>query len=425
MKFDVKKLKIAVVGLGYVGLPLAVSFGKKNEVIGFDINKKRIEDLKNGFDKNNELSASDLKKAKKLVFTNKTTDLKKANFFITAVPTPVDNFSVPDFSPLVSVSELIGKVIKKGDIVVYESTVYPGATEEICVPVLEKTSGLKFNEDFFVGYSPERISPADKSTFEDIVKVTSGSTEEVADFVDKIYASVVKAGTYKVSSLKVAEACKVIENSQRDLNIGFMNEVSQVLNAMDVDTKEVFLAMQTKWNALPFVPGLVGGHCIGVDPYYLIHKAWNLGYEMDILRNVRFTNDNVPKYIVDQTVLKMAEKKVSLVGAKVLLMGLSFKENCPDLRNSRSANIGDHLEKYGLQVDYYDPIVDSKDFEHEYGKKTTEKPKENAYDVVLLVVAHKKFKDLGVEKIKKFGKENSVFCDIKSIFDKKDSDFRL
>lgn len=425
MKFDIKKVKIAVVGLGYVGLPLAVSFGRKNEVVGFDINKKRIEDLKIGFDKNNELSKADLKKAKKLTFTSNVKDLKTANFFITAVPTPVDNFSVPDLSPLEIVSELIGKVIKKGDIIVYESTVYPGATEEICVPVLEKVSGLKFNEDFFVGYSPERISPADKSTFEEIVKVTSGSTEEVADFVDKIYASVVKAGTHKVSSLKVAEACKVIENSQRDLNIGFMNEVSQVLNAMNVDTKEVFLAMQTKWNALPFVPGLVGGHCIGVDPYYLIHKAWNLGYEMDILRNVRFMNDGMPKYIVEQTVLKMAKKNISLNGAKVLLMGLSFKENCPDLRNSRSADIGKHLENYGLQVDYYDPVVDPKDFEHEYKRKITEKPNENDYDVVMLLVAHKKFKEMEVEKIKKFGKENSVFCDIKSIFDKKDSDFRL
>ncbi len=417
--------KIAIIGLGYVGLPLAIAFGRKVETLGFDINTQRIADIKAGHDKNNELSPKDITSAKHLSLSSDTDDFQKCNFFIVAVPTPIDHFSVPDLSPLHSVSALIGKHLKKGDTIVYESTVYPGATEEVCVPILEKESGLTYNKDFFVGYSPERVSPADKSKIEEIVKVTSGSTPEIARYVDAVYAQVITAGTHMVTTLKAAEACKVIENSQRDVNIAFMNEVSTVLARMGIDTQEVLGAMRTKWNALPFTPGLVGGHCIGVDPYYLIYKAYSLGVDMGILRRVRVTNDSMAAYVAEQTVIKMTQKHIPVAGAHILLMGLSFKENCPDLRNSRSIDIGRHLEKFGIQVDYYDPITDPSDFAQEYGKEAISNPQHGYYDAIVLAVAHNVFRDLGANGIHAYGKETHVLCDIKSIFDKDASDFRL
>ncbi len=417
--------KIAVIGLGYVGLPLAIAFGRKVATLGFDINIQRVADIKKGYDKNNELSSDDIASAKHLTLSSNTDNFQKCNFFIVAVPTPIDHFSVPDLSPLHSVSALIGKHLKKGDTVVYESTVYPGATEEVCVPILEKESGLTYNKDFFVGYSPERVSPADKSKIEEIVKVTSGSTPTVADYVDAVYAQVITAGTHKVSNLKAAEACKVIENSQRDVNIAFMNEVSTVLAKMDVDTQEVLGAMRTKWNALPFTPGLVGGHCIGVDPYYLIYKAYSLGVDMSILRRVRITNDGMAAYVAEQSVIKMTQKRIPIAGARVLLMGLSFKENCPDLRNSRSIDIGRHLEKFGMQVDYYDPITDASDFAKEYNRKAISSPQHNYYDAIILAVAHDIFRELGTDGIRAYGKETHILCDIKSIFKETESDFRL
>ena len=417
--------KVAVVGLGYVGLPLAVAFGRKVPTLGFDINEKRVADIREKRDKNNELSADEIASATYLTLSSDPADFAQYNFFVVAVPTPIDRFSVPDLTPLHNVSELVGAHLKKGDTVVYESTVYPGATEEVCVPILEKASGLRYNTDFFVGYSPERVSPADKSTIEEIVKVTSGSTPEVADYVDAVYAQVITAGTHKVSSLKAAEACKVIENSQRDVNIAFMNEVAMVLKTMGVDTQEVLGAMKTKWNALGFTPGLVGGHCIGVDPYYLIYKAYSMGVDMSILRRVRVTNDSMPAYVAEQTVLQMTRKQIPVAGARVLLMGLSFKENCPDVRNSRSADIGQHLEKFGMHVDYYDPVADAQDFHCAYRKSTITQPENGAYDAIIVTVAHTAFREMGADAIHALGKDPHVLCDVKSIFTKEDSDFRL
>lgn len=423
---SIKKTKIAVVGMGYVGLPLAVAFGRKIDTIGFDINFERIRELKAGKDKTKEMSQEKISEAKKLSFASDILELKKSNFFIVAVPTPVDDFKIPDFNPLIKASASIAKALKKGDVVVYESTVYPGATEEICIPVLEKESGLVYNKDFFAGYSPERISPADKNEVCDIVKVTSGSTVEIGKYVDSVYKEIITAGTFLVSDMKVAEACKVVENTQRDINIAFMNEISIIMNKMGIEAKDVLAAMKTKWNALSFTPGLVGGHCIGVDPYYLIHKAYELGYSMEISRNARIVNDGMPKFIAERAVLEMSKRKINPGKSKALLMGVSFKENCPDIRNARPFDIAKELKKYGMAVDFFDPVVDAKEVKKVEKVVLTKNPAVGHYDVIILAVAHKKFIDIGVEKIRTFGKKDKcVFFDIKAIFGKNDSDLRL
>lgn len=422
---ELEKTKIAVIGLGYVGLPLAVAFSKKFSVIGFDIGRARVEELKKGHDRTRETSKEDLVANEKLVFTDQESDLASANVYILALPTPVNEYNVPDFTDLVSASNTVGKYISKEDVIIYESTVYPGATREICVDALEKTSGLKFNQDFFVGYSPERISPADKLKLPDIVKVTSGSTPETADFVDALYKEIIKAGTLKVSSLEVAEACKVIENAQRDVNIGFMNEVAVLLNKLDIDTKEVLEAMKTKWNALSFVPGLVGGHCIGVDPYYLVHKAQSVGHNMGILRATRTINDGMGFYVANEVVQLMAQSNMAIAGSRVLMMGITFKENCPDIRNARPLDIKKELEKYNVIVDVMDPVADSKEVKKIFNIDVVENPKENFYDGIIIAVMHSQFRELGIEKIKSFGKSNAVVYDLKSIYPKNESQGRL
>jgi len=418
--------KIGVVGLGYVGLPLAVAFGKKIDTVGFDVNKKRIEELETYIDNSKELSTRQIKESEKLSFSSNVSELKNCNFFIVAVPTPVDQFKIPNFDPLIGASTLISTILKKGDVVVYESTVYPGATEEICVPILEKGSGLEYNKDFFAGYSPERISPADKNNIQDIVKVTSGSTIEAGKYVDEIYQQIITAGTFLVDDMRVAEACKVIENTQRDINIAFMNEISIVLERMGIETRDVLAAMKTKWNALSFVPGLVGGHCIGVDPYYLIHKAYEFGYNMEVARSARIVNDVMPKFIAERLALRMCERKMKLAGGKVLIMGVSFKENCPDIRNARPFDIAKELKKYGIAVDFFDPVVDKNEVQKIENITLAENPNLEYYDGIVLAVAHKQFIDMGVEKIKAFGKkEQCIFFDVKAIFAKNDSDLRL
>lgn len=421
----IKDTKIGVIGIGYVGLPLAIAFGKKIKTLGFDLNKNRIAELKNYKDKSKEISGKEIKSAKKLNFSDNFLDLKEYNFFIVAVPTPVDQFKIPDFTPLIKASSLVAKILKKGDVVVFESTVYPGATEEICVPVLEKESGLIYNKDFFVGYSPERISPADKNNVQNIVKVTSGSTIETGKYVDSVYRQIIVAGTFLVEDMKVAEACKVIENTQRDVNIAFMNEVSIAMEKMGIEMRDVLSAMKTKWNALSFVPGLVGGHCIGVDPYYLVHKAYEFGYSMEVSRNARLVNDGMPKFIAEKTVMKMCKNRINPAMAKVLIMGVSFKENCADIRNARPFDIAKELKKYGVKVAFYDPIVDKNEVKKIEKVDLIESPSENYYDAIILAVAHKVFINLGIGKIRKFAKKNSgLIFDVKAIFDKKESDLR-
>jgi UDP-N-acetyl-D-galactosamine dehydrogenase len=423
---SIKETKIAIIGVGYVGLPLAIEFGKKMNTVGFDVNEKRIDQLKKGVDVSGEISKKEISQAKKLSFTASADDLKKSNFFIIAVPTPVTESRYPDFDPLIKASEFLGKILKKNDVVVYESTVYPGATEEICVPILEQESGLAFNKDFFVGYSPERISPADKNKVSDIAKVTSGSTPKTGKYIDNVYRQIIKAGTFLVDDMKIAEACKVMENIQRDVNIALMNEISILLQKMDIDTHDVIAAMRTKWNALPFVPGLVGGHCIGVDPYYLIFKSQEVGCSVELIRNARLINDGMPQFIANQAIAAMCKKSINPVGGKALILGATFKENCSDIRNSRSFDIVTELKKYGLAVDIHDPVADHEKVQREYGFELVDKPENGVYDVVLLAVAHKKFKDAGVAALKKFGKKKkSVFFDIKSVFKKSDSDLRL
>lgn len=423
---SIKNTKIAVIGMGYVGLPLAIAFGKKVETIGFDINKKRIQELKNYEDRSKEMNKDEIKNAKKLCFSDNILDLKQCNFFIVAVPTPVDQFKIPDFSPLIKASASIAKVLKNGDVVVYESTVYPGATEEICVPVLEKESKLVYNKDFFVGYSPERISPADNNNLQDIVKVTSGSNIEIGKYVDSVYREIITAGTFLVEDMRVAEACKVIENTQRDINIAFMNEISIAMEKMGIETRDVLAAMKTKWNALSFVPGLVGGHCIGVDPYYLIHKAYEFGYSMEVSRNARIVNDGMPKFIAEKVAIKICENKINPAKTRVLIMGASFKENCADIRNARPFDIAKELKKYGMKVDFFDPIVDAEEVKRVEKVVLTKNPALGYYDVVILAVAHKKFIDMGVKKIRNFGKKDkNILFDIKAIFGKNDSDLRL
>lgn len=423
---ELSNVNLAVIGLGYVGLPLAAEFGKKRAVVGFDINRARIQALKSGHDTTLEVSDEELTQATQLSYTCELEALRGCNVYIVTVPTPIDEYKRPDLTPLVKASETIGKVLKKGDIVIYESTVYPGATEEDCVPVLEKFSGLVFNQDFYAGYSPERINPGDKEhRVTTIKKVTSGSTPEVADLVDELYREIIVAGTHKASSIKVAEAAKVIENTQRDLNIALINELALIFNKMGIDTEAVLQAAGTKWNFLPFRPGLVGGHCIGVDPYYLTHKAQSIGYHPEIILAGRRLNDSMGAYVVAQLVKEMVKRRIHVDGARVLVMGLTFKENCPDLRNTRVVDILKELSEYNIQADVYDPWIDSQEAQHEYGLTPVTVPKTGIYDGVILAVAHQQFKALGAEKIRAFGKPAHVLYDLKYLLTAEESDLRL
>jgi UDP-N-acetyl-D-galactosamine dehydrogenase len=425
MRFDEpQQVKIAIIGLGYVGLPLAAEFGKIFPTIGFDINLKRLEELRRGFDKTLEVSSDGLKSSVKLVFSSDLGDLEGCNTFIITVPTPVDKNNRPDLIPLYRASETVGKVLSKGGVVIYESTVYPGVTEEECVPILEKISGLKYNIDFFAGYSPERINPGDKHhTLTKILKVTSGSTPEAAKFIDGLYNSIVEAGTYMASSIKVAEAAKVIENSQRDINIAFVNELAKIFNKLGIDTQEVLLAAGTKWNFLPFRPGLVGGHCIGVDPYYLAQKAQENGYHPEIILAGRRLNDGMGNYIGTELVRHLIQNEVKVKGAEVLILGITFKENCPDVRNTRVVDVIETLDKFGIKITVADPWADVGEVKHEYGLDiVNEVLYENNYDAVLLAVAHNEFLSLDFEKLKKVG---CLIYDIKSFLPKDLVDIRL
>lgn len=423
---SIADLKIAVIGLGYVGLPLAVEFGKKVPVVGFDIYQKRIDELRNGQDHTLEVSPEELKQAIHLSYSANLEALKNCNFFIVTVPTPIDEFKQPDLTPLVKASTSIGQVLKKGDVVVYESTVYPGATEETCIPVLEQVSGLKFNQDFFAGYSPERINPGDKlHRVTNILKITSGSTPEVAEFVDQVYNLVIEAGTHKATSIKVAEAAKVIENTQRDVNIALINELAVIFNKMGIDTEAVLKAAGTKWNFLPFRPGLVGGHCIGVDPYYLTHKAQAIGYHPEIILAGRRLNDGMGAYVVTQLVKAMIKKKIQVEGAKVLVLGLSFKENCPDIRNTKIIDIVHELQEYHIQADVYDPWVDGAEAEYEYAITPVKSLEQGQYDAVILAVAHEQFKAMGAEALRALGKSTHILYDLKYVLDQSESDLRL
>jgi UDP-N-acetyl-D-galactosamine dehydrogenase len=423
---DLRNVKIAIIGLGYVGLPLAVEFGKIRSVLGFDINLKRIAQLKEGHDLTQETEPEELQAATHLSFSTSSDDLRDCNCFIVTVPTPIDRYKRPDLGPLIKASETLGKVLKSGDIVIYESTVYPGCTEEDCVPVLEKFSGLKFNQDFFCGYSPERINPGDKThRLPNIQKVTSGSNPEVADLVDQIYCQIIKAGTHKASSIKVAEAAKVIENTQRDVNIALINELALIFNKMGIDTEAVLQAAGSKWNFLPFRPGLVGGHCIGVDPYYLTHKAESIGYHPEIILAGRRLNDSIGAYVVTQLVKAMTRRRLQVDGARVLIMGLTFKENCPDLRNTRVIDIIDELKDYKVQTDVFDPWADPAQAQHEYGIKALQYPEQGVYDAIVLAVAHHQFKTMGAQAIRALGKPEHVLYDLKYLLPVDASDLRL
>ena len=423
---QLSELKIAVIGLGYVGLPLAVEFGKKLPVVGFDIHQKRIQELQSGQDHTLEVSPEELKQATHLSYSANLDDLRSCNFFIVTVPTPIDEFKQPDLTPLIKASTSIGKVLKKGDVVVYESTVYPGATEEACIPVLEQVSGLKFNQDFFAGYSPERINPGDKlHRVTNILKITSGSTPEVADFVDQVYNLIIEAGTHKATSIKVAEAAKVIENTQRDVNIALINELAVIFNKLGIDTEAVLQAAGTKWNFLPFRPGLVGGHCIGVDPYYLTHKAQSIGYHPEIILAGRRLNDGMGAYVVTQLVKGMIKKKIQVEGANVLVLGLSFKENCPDIRNTKIIDIVNELTEYNIVADVYDPWVDTQEAQHEYGITPIASLEQGQYDAVILAVAHEQFKAMGATDIRALAKPEHILYDLKYVLEQSESDIRL
>jgi UDP-N-acetyl-D-glucosamine/UDP-N-acetyl-D-galactosamine dehydrogenase len=414
--------KIAVIGLGYVGLPLAVEFGKKYPVLGFDINKKRVEELGNCYDRTQEVEPEELKTSPNLTFSTNMDDLKNYNVFIVTVPTPIDNYKKPDLTPLLSASRTIGKILKKDDVVIYESTVYPGCTEEDCVPVLEKESGLKFNQDFFCGYSPERINPGDKiNTLTKIKKVTSGSTPEIADFVDNLYGSIITAGTYKATSMKVAEASKAIENAQRDVNISFVNELALIFDKMGIDTSEVLEAAGTKWNFLKFKPGLVGGHCIGVDPYYLLHKSESLGYYPQVILSGRRVNDNMGIFVANKLIKLLIKNGHKIEGSNVLILGITFKENCPDIRNSRVVDVYNELKEFGVNVTVHDPYADTHEVKEEYGIEITTQLS-NKYDGILLAVSHDEYKSLNLENFKN---PNAVVFDIKSMWDKESVDARL
>ncbi len=418
--------RLAIVGLGYVGLPLAVEFGKQYDTVGFDTNTDRIAQLRAGRDSTLEVDGEELAAAARLRFTSALDDIAACNVFIVTVPTPIDDAKRPDLTPLIKASEALGKVLKQGDIVVYESTVYPGCTEEICVPILERVSGLRFNQDFFAGYSPERINPGDKlHRVTNILKVTSGSTPDTADFVDALYASIITAGTHKASCIKVAEAAKVIENTQRDLNIALVNDLAILFNKLGIDTLEVLEAAGTKWNFLPFRPGLVGGHCISVDPYYLTHKAQQVGHYPDMILAGRRTNDGMGAYVAGEVIRLMVRKGINPVQARVLILGLAFKENCPDLRNTRVVDIVQSLKGYNAQVDVHDPWVDAAEAQHEYGITPIAQVQPGAYDAIIIAVGHNQFRDLGVEGIRAYGKPGSVLYDVKYLLSRDAVDGRL
>ncbi|WFP50962.1 Vi polysaccharide biosynthesis UDP-N-acetylglucosamine C-6 dehydrogenase TviB [Methylomonas sp. EFPC3] len=419
-------VKIGMIGLGYVGLPLAVEFGRKYPTVGFDINRHRIKELRAGRDHTLEVSGEELAAATRLTYSADLQDIADCSVYIVTVPTPINEHKQPDLTPLQKASDLLGKVVKPGDIVVYESTVYPGATEEVCVPILERVSGLKFNQDFFVGYSPERINPGDKlHRVTNILKVTSGSTPEIAEKVDALYKSIIAAGTHKASSIKVAEAAKVIENTQRDVNIALINELALIFNKLGIDTEEVLLAAGTKWNFLPFRPGLVGGHCIGVDPYYLTHKAQAIGYNPEVILSGRRINDGMGVYVVSQLVKLMLKKRIHVQEANVLIMGLTFKENCPDIRNTRVVDIVAELQTYGVNVDIYDPWVDADEARHEYGISPVQQPDKGKYDAIILAVAHDQFRQMPISAIRALGTPQAIVYDLKYLFPADQTDARL
>ena len=418
--------KIAIIGLGYVGLPLAVEFGKKRNVVGFDINNQRVDELKNSYDVTLESTTDELQSASYLSFTSDLSDIKDCEIYIVTVPTPIDSKKRPDLNPLKKSSSMIAQILKEGDIIIYESTVYPGATEEICVPIIEYESKLKFNKNFFCGYSPERINPGDKNhRLSNIIKITSGSTPEIAEEVDMLYKEIITAGTHKAKSIKIAEAAKVIENTQRDVNIALINELSIIFNKLDIDTESVLEAAGTKWNFLPFRPGLVGGHCIGVDPYYLTHKAIEVGYYPEMILAGRQLNDDMGKYISNEVLQLMIKKQININGANILIMGLTFKENCPDLRNTRVLDIVEDLERSHCNVDLFDPWVDYERAVEDFGIKTIKNPFNNKYDAIIIAVAHDEFKKLSLKEIKAFAKDNHIIYDIKYLLNSNDSDGRL
>jgi UDP-N-acetyl-D-galactosamine dehydrogenase len=424
--FNLRKCRVGVVGLGYVGLPLAVEFGKHFDTVGFDVKSERVRELKAGRDSTLEATSDELKAAKRLRYTTRVQDLKTCQVMIVTVPTPIDEFKRPDLTPLVRASESLGEVLKKGDVVVYESTVYPGCTEEVCVPILERVSGLKFNRDFFAGYSPERINPGDKEhRLASIRKVTSGSTPEAAKFVDQLYGSIVRAGTHLASSIRVAEAAKVIENTQRDVNIALINELALIFKRLGIDTEEVLQAAGTKWNFLPFRPGLVGGHCIGVDPYYLTHKATQIGYHPEMILAGRRLNDLMGMHVASEIVRLMTSRRILVSGSRVLVLGLTFKENCPDIRNSKVVDVVREMEKYGAVADVYDPWIDPDAARHEYGIKPVRKLREGLYDAAVIAVAHREFKEMGAAAIRRLCKRNHVLFDIKYVLPAGDVDGRL
>ena len=412
-----QKCRIGVVGLGYVGLPLAVEFGKHFETVGFDVNPQRVAQLRKGRDSTLEVSAEELRAAQRLTYTTDLDGLRRCRVFIVTVPTPIDGYKRPDLSPLVRASESVGTVLSKGTLVIYESNVYPGCTEEVCVPILERVSGLKFNRDFFAGYSPERINPGDKEhRLTTICKVTSGSTPEIAEFVDQLYRRIVSAGTHKTSSIRVAEAAKVIENTQRDVNIALINELALIFNRLGIDTEEVLKAAGSKWNFLPFRPGLVGGHCIGVDPYYLTHKAQEIGYHPEMILAGRRLNDNMALHVAAQITRLMAAKRIHVKGARVLMLGITFKENCPDIRNSKVVDVVRELRKQGARVEIYDPWANAAEFRHEYGLNTVRALKPNRYDAAVVAVAHRQFRELGARGVRRLCRRQHVLYDIKHVF---------
>ena len=423
---NLRKCRLGIVGLGYVGLPLAVEFGKHFDTVGFDVKRNRIAELEAGKDSTLETTRAELRAATRLTFTSDLSDMKRCRVFIVTVPTPIDEYKRPDLTPLVKASESVGKALKKGDVVVYESTVYPGCTEEVCVPILERESGLKFNKDFFAGYSPERINPGDKEhRLTTIRKITSGSNPETAEFVDKLYSSIIRAGTHRASSIKVAEAAKVIENTQRDVNIALINELALIFNRLGIDTEEVLKAAGSKWNFLKFTPGLVGGHCIGVDPYYLTHKAQEIGYHPEMILAGRRLNDNMALYVAQEIAKLMGQKRIHLNGSRALVLGITFKENCPDIRNSKVVDVVRELQKYGAKVDIYDPWADGAECKHEYGLRPTRTLEPRAYDLAVVAVAHREFAELGAEGVRKLCKKNHVVYDIKHVFPAAAVDGRL
>ncbi len=423
---NLKNTKIGVIGLGYVGLPLALEFSSRFPVVGYDISKKRIHDLKTGKDFTNEVEVSTLKNVKNIEFSFDINSLHDCNVFIITVPTPINKNKSPNLKPLISASKTVGTILKKGDVVIYESTVYPGATEDDCLPILENQSGLQLNKDFYLGYSPERINPGDKAhRLPDIMKVTSGSNAQSSNFIDNLYKEIITAGTHKASSIKVAEAAKVIENTQRDLNIALINELAIIFDLMDIDTESVLKAAETKWNFLSFRPGLVGGHCIGVDPYYLTHKSKSLGYNPEIILAGRKLNDSMSSYVASELIKSLSQQKIKINEAKVLIMGLSFKEDCPDIRNTKVIDIADELKEYDCSVSIYDPWVNKDEAREEFHVNLIDFPKLNTYDGILIAVSHAKFKEMGIEKIKSFGKRDHFLYDLKFLFPLNQVDKRL